>query len=343
MPAVLGLSAFYHDSAAAIVVDGGIVAAAQEERFTRIRHDASFPSHSIEYCLSAAGLTADQLDLVVYYEKPLLKFSRILEMGLAAAPRGLPSFIDSMSQWLTGKFRMDRLLRTGPLAPYKKRFLYSEHHLSHAASAFLPSPFDEAAILTIDGVGEWATATCGVGRGSRVELLQELRYPHSLGLLYSTFTTFCGFKVNSGEYKLMGLAPYGTPIYADQIRTRLIDLKENGSFRLDLSYFDYWHGRRMYSAKFEQLFGGPPRVPETPLTQRECDLAASIQLVTEEIVLRMARHLHERTGLSNACLAGGVALNCVANGRLLREGPFDKVWFQPASGDAGGGLEPDFV
>ena len=338
MAAVLGLSAFYHDSAAAIVVDGRIVAAAQEERFTRVRHDASFPARSIAYCLAAAGLAADQLDLAVYYEKPLLKFGRILEMSLAAAPWGLSSFIDSMSQWLTGKFRMDRLLRSGPLEPYTRRFLYSEHHLSHAASAFYPSPFEEAAILTIDGVGEWATATCGPGRGNRVEVLQELRFPHSLGLLYSAFTTFCGFKVNSGEYKLMGLAPYGSPVYADAIREHLIDLKDDGSFRLDLSYFDFWHGRRMPSRKFEELFGGPPHVPETPLTQRECDLAASIQVVTEEIVLKMAEHLHRRTGLRNACLAGGVALNCVANGRLLRDGPFEQVWFQPAAGDAGGAL-----
>jgi carbamoyltransferase len=338
MAAVLGLSAFYHDSAAAIVVDGRIVAAAQEERFTRVRHDASFPARSIAYCLEAAGLAADQLDLAVYYEKPLLKFGRILEMSLAAAPWGLSSFMDSMSQWLTGKFRMDRLLRSGPLEPYTRRFLYSEHHLSHAASAFYPSPFEEAAILTIDGVGEWATATCGIGRGNRVEVLQDLRFPHSLGLLYSTFTTFCGFKVNSGEYKLMGLAPYGSPVYADAIRKHLIDLKDDGSFRLDLSYFDFWHGRRMPSRKFEELFGGPPHVPETPLTQRECDLAASIQVVTEEIVLKMAEHLQRRTGLRNACLAGGVALNCVANGRLLRDGPFEQVWFQPASGDAGGAL-----
>jgi carbamoyltransferase len=338
MAVVLGVSAFYHDSAAAIVADGRIVAAAQEERFTRRRHDASFPANAIAYCLQAAGVPAGQLDLVTYYEKPLLKFGRILEMQLATAPRGLPTFIDSMSQWLTGKFRMDRLLRSGPLEGYRKKFLYPEHHESHAASAFFPSPFDEAAILTIDGVGEWGTATCGVGKGNRIEVFQELRYPHSLGLLYSTFTTFCGFKVNSGEYKLMGLAPYGSPIYADVIRERLIDLKEDGSFRLDLSYFDYWHGRRMPSRKFEQLFGGPPHVPETPLTQRECDLAASIQVVTEEIVLKMAGHLHRRTGLRNACLAGGVALNCVANGRLLRDGPFERVWFQPASGDAGGAL-----
>jgi carbamoyltransferase len=338
MAAVLGLSAFYHDSAAAIVVDGRILAAAQEERFSRIRHDPGFPGRSIEYCLETAGLAAEQLDLVVYYEKPLLKFSRILEMSLAGAPWGMASFMDAMSQWLTGKFRMDRLLRIGPLERYSRRFLYSEHHLSHAASAFFPSPFHEAAILTMDGVGEWATATCGAGKGSHITLLQELRYPHSLGLLYSTFTAFCGFKVNSGEYKLMGLAPYGAPVYADRIRERLIDLKDDGSFRLDLSYFDYWHGQRMPSRKFVELFGGPPHVPETPPTQRECDLAASIQVVTEEIVLKMARHLHRRTGLKNACLAGGVALNCVANGRLLREGPFERIWFQPASGDAGGAL-----
>jgi carbamoyltransferase len=338
MAAVLGVSAFYHDSAAAIVVDGRIVAAAQEERFTRVKHDPSFPAEAIAYCLKAANLTGEQIDLVAYYEKPLLKFGRILEMQLAAAPWGLKSFVDAMSQWLTGKFRLDQLLRSGPLATYRKRFLYPEHHESHAASAYFPSPFDEAAILTIDGVGEWATATSGVGRGNRIELFQEMRYPHSLGLLYSAFTTFCGFKVNSGEYKLMGLAPYGTPIYADVIRERIIDLRDDGSFHLDLSFFDFWHGRRMPSRKFEALFDGPPRSPESLLTQRECDLAASIQVVTEDAVLNMARHLHKRTGLAHACLAGGVALNCVANGRLLREGPFDQIWFQPAAGDAGGAL-----
>jgi carbamoyltransferase len=338
MAAILGVSAFYHDSAAALVVDGRIVAAAQEERFTRVRHDASFPAHAIAYCLTAGGIDANQLDLVAYYEKPLLKFSRILEMQLAAAPWGLPQFIDAMSEWLTGKFRIDRELRTGPLAAYRRRFVYLEHHQSHAASAFFPSPFDEAAILTIDGVGEWATATCGVGRGTSIELKQELRYPHSLGLLYSTFTAYCGFRVNSGEYKLMGLAPYGRPVYADRIRERLIQIREDGSFRLDLSCFDYWRGRRMPSRRFEALFGGPARTPESRLTQRECDLAASIQVVAEEVVLKMARHLHATTGMRNLCLAGGVALNCVANGVLVREGPFERVWFQPAAGDAGGAL-----
>lgn len=338
MAAVLGISAFYHDSAAAIVVDGRIVAAAQEERFTRVRHDASFPTNAIAYCLREAKRSADSIELVTYYEKPVLKFGRILEMQLAAVPRGLPTFIDAMSHWLTSKSRIDKQLRNGPLATYARRFIYPEHHESHAASAFFPSPFDEAAILTLDGVGEWATATCGIGRGNRLELTQELHYPHSLGLLYSTFTTFCGFKVNSGEYKLMGLAPYGKPIYADAIFRELLDLREDGSFRLDLSYFDFWHGRRMPSRKFESLFDGPARTPEGPLAQRECDLAASIQLVTEEVVLRMARHLHRQTGLPRACLAGGVALNCVANGRLLREGPFEQVWFQPAAGDAGGAL-----
>lgn len=338
MSAILGISAFYHDAAAALVVDGEIVAAAQEERFTRKKHDPSFPVHAIEYCLQAGGLTADKLDYVAYYEKPLLKFDRLLETQLAAAPRGFRVFLQALPIWLKDKLFLQRELRSGPLKDYRRRFVFVEHHESHAASAFYPSPFEEAAILTIDGVGEWATASCGVGRGERIELQQELRYPHSLGLLYSAFTYFCGFRVNSGEYKLMGLAPYGKPVFAELIREKLLDLKEDGSFRLDLSYFDYWHGLRMTSRKFEQLFGGPPRPPESPLTQRECDLAASIQDVTEEIVLRMARHLLARTGMRNLCLAGGVALNCVANGRLSREGPFERIWIQPAAGDAGGAL-----
>ena len=338
MTAVLGISAFYHDSAAALVVDGEIVAAAQEERFTRLKHDAGFPSRAIEFCLAEAGLTADQLDFVGYYEKPLLKFGRLLETYLAAVPFGFRSFLHAMPVWLKGKLFLDRELRAGMEQRYTKRLVYCEHHESHAASGFFPSPFEEAAILTLDGVGEWATATYGIGRGNRIELTGELRFPHSLGMLYSAFTYFCGFRVNSGEYKLMGLAPYGEPTYAKVILETLLDLKQDGSFRLDLSYFDYWHGLTMTSRKFDLLFGGPPRKPESPLTQRELDLAASIQFVTEEIVLRMARHVHATTGMKHLCLAGGVALNCVANGRLSREGPFERIWIQPASGDAGGAL-----
>jgi carbamoyltransferase len=338
MTAILGLSAFYHDSAAALVVDGEIVAAAQEERFSRKKHDAAFPSKAVEYCLAEAGLTLRQVDYVGYYEKPLLKFGRLLETYVAAAPFGFRSFIAAMPVWLKEKLFLDRELRKSLDHQYTKRFVYCEHHESHAASAFFPSPFDEAAILTLDGVGEWATASFGTGRGNRIELTGELRFPHSLGLLYSAFTYFCGFRVNSGEYKLMGLAPYGEPRYAKVILETLVDLKEDGSFRLDLSYFNYWRGVTMTSQKFHQHFGGPPRQPESPLAQRELDLAASIQVVTEEIVLRMARHVHASTGLKHLCLAGGVALNCVANGRLTREGPFDQIWIQPAAGDAGGAL-----
>ncbi len=338
MTAILGISAFYHDSAAALVVDGEIVAAAQEERFTRKRHDAGFPSLALEYCLAEAGLSIEQLDYVGYYEKPLLKFGRLLETYVAAAPLGFRSFLAAMPVWLKEKLFLDRELRSGLKQRFKKRFVYCEHHESHAASAFFPSPFEEAAILTLDGVGEWATASYGIGCGHRIELKGELRFPHSLGMLYSAFTYFCGFRVNSGEYKLMGLAPYGEPVYVDVIREKLLDLKEDGSFRLDLSYFNFWHGLTMTSRKFDRLFGGPPRQPESPLTQRELDLAASIQIVTEEIVLRMARHVHATTGMRHLCLAGGVALNCVANGRLSREGPFERLWIQPAAGDAGGAL-----
>jgi carbamoyltransferase len=338
MTNILGISAFYHDSAAALIVDGTIVAAAQEERFTRKKHDASFPREAVAYCLKEAGISANQLDYVAFYEKPLLKFDRLLETYLAFAPRGFASFCKAMPQWLKQKIRLPRELRRGLDHEYKKRFLFPEHHESHAASAFFPSPFEEAAILTVDGVGEWATASLGVGRGSRVELLKELRFPHSLGMLYSAFTYFCGFRVNSGEYKLMGLAPYGEPKYADLIREKLLDLKPDGSFRMKMRYFNYCQGLTMTSRKFNKLFGGPPRKPESDYTQRELDLAASVQLVTEEIMLRMGRHAHEQTGLNNLCLAGGVALNCVANGRLLREGPFHKIWIQPAAGDAGGAL-----
>ena len=338
MTAILGISAYYHDSAAAVVVDGEIVAAAQEERFTRVKHDHRFPSAAIEWCLSEAGLEPDDLDYVGFYDKPFLKFERLLETYLAFAPAGFRSFLKAMPLWLNQKLHLPREIRRELDDRYTRRIVFAEHHESHAASAFYPSPFDEAAILTIDGVGEWATASFGVGRGRNIELSHELRFPHSLGLLYSAFTYFTGFKVNSGEYKLMGLAPYGEPRYADLILDRLIDLGDDGSFRLDLDYFNYCQGLTMTSRRFDRLFGGPPRRPESPLTQREMDLAASIQTVTEEVMLRMARHVHDRTGLTKACLAGGVALNCVGNGRILRDGPFDEIWIQPAAGDAGGAL-----
>jgi carbamoyltransferase len=338
MTAILGISAFYHDSAAAIVVDGRIVAAAQEERFTRIKHDSQFPLQAIQYCLKEAGLDAEQIDYVGFYDKPFLKFERLLETYLEFAPAGFRSFCLAMPVWLGQKLHLSREIRKGLGGRYRRRYVYTEHHESHAASAFFPSPFDEAAILTLDGVGEWATASLGQGRGNRITIFSELRFPHSLGLLYSAFTYFCGFRVNSGEYKLMGLAPYGEPVYADLIREKLIDLKEDGSFRMDMSYFHYCQGLVMTSPKFARLFGGPPRRAEAPLTQREMDMAASIQQVTEEIMLRAARHLHARTGMKNLCLAGGVALNCVGNGRILREGPFERLWIQPAAGDAGGAL-----
>ncbi len=338
MTAILGLSAFYHDSAAALLVDGEIVAAAQEERFTRKKHDHRLPVSAIRSCLDQAGLEAADLDYVGFYDKPLLKFDRLLETYLSFAPAGFPSFLKAMPLWLHEKLHMPREIRRGLGGGYEGPLVFTQHHESHASSAFFPSPFEEAAILTMDGVGEWATASFGVGRGQRIELTHELHFPHSLGLLYSAFTYFCGFRVNSGEYKLMGLAPYGEPRYVDTILEHLLDLKEDGSFRLDLSYFNYCQGLTMTSRRFDRLFGGPPRKPETPLTQREMDLAASIQKVTEEVVLRMARHVHEETGLRRLCLAGGVALNCVANGRILREGPFDDLWIQPAAGDAGGAL-----
>jgi carbamoyltransferase len=338
MTAILGLSAFYHDSAAALVVDGRIVAAAQEERFSRRKHDASFPEHAVAYCLREAGLKPRDLAAVPFYEKPLLKFDRLLETYLAFAPRGLLSFLKAMPLWLRHKLHLPRTIRRGLRGRCRGPLLFTEHHEAHAASAFFPSPFDEAAVLSLDGVGEWATAAFGIGRGNQLELWEELRFPHSLGLLYAAFTAYAGFRVNSGEYKLMGLAPYGRPVYADLIRTHLLDLKADGSFRLDQSYFRYCHGLTMTSPRFHRLFGGPPRRPEAPLRQRDMDLAASVQAVTEEIVLRMARHVHRRTGLENLVLAGGVALNCVANGRLLREGPFRRVWVQPAAGDAGGAL-----
>jgi len=338
LTSILGISAFYHDSAAALVVDGEIVAAAQEERFTRVKHDAGFPARAIEACLEQAGIGPGELDYVGFYDKPLLKFERLLETYLAYAPRGFRAFLRAMPVWLREKLHLPREMHRGLGGEYARQFVFTEHHESHAASAFFPSPFEEAAILTLDGVGEWATASVGRGAGSRIELLEELRFPHSLGLLYSAFTYYLGFEVNSGEYKVMGLAPYGAPRYAELILAELLDLRPDGSFRLDMSYFDYGHGLRMTSERFHALFGGPPREPGGPLTQRDMDLAASIQKVAEEVVLRAARHAHDATGLPNLCLAGGVALNCVANGRVLREGPFERVWIQPAAGDAGGAL-----
>jgi len=335
---ILGISAFYHDSAAALVRDGEIVAAAQEERFTRVKHDSRFPLHAVNYCLQAAGLTPEQLDHVVFYEKPLLKFERLLETYLAYAPRGFGQFLAGLPVWLKQKLHLPREMDKALEHRYKGRYVFTEHHESHAASAFFPSPFEEAAILTMDGVGEWATASFGVGRGNKVQLSHELDFPHSLGLLYSAFTYFTGFKVNSGEYKLMGLAPYGEPKYYDLIVEKLLDLKPDGSLRLNMIYFGYCHTMVMTNREFDGLFGGPPRKPESPLTQREMDIAASIQAVTEEAMLRATRHVHEQTGMKNLALAGGVALNCVANGRILRETPFENLWIQPAAGDAGGAL-----
>jgi len=338
MTSILGISAFYHDSAAALVVDGEIVAAAQEERFTRRKHDHRFPLNAINYCLEEAGLTPENLDYVGFYDKPLLKFERLLETYLAYAPAGFRSFLKAMPLWLRQKLHLPREMNRGLQGGYRKRYVFTEHHESHAASAFFPSPFEAAAILTVDGVGEWATAAFGTGRGNRIELTHQLRFPHSLGLLYSAFTYFTGFKVNSGEHKLMGLAPYGEPKYVDLILGNLIDLKEDGSFRIDLSYFNYCQGLTMTSWKMNDLFGRPCRKPESPLTQDDMDVAASIQKVTEEIMLRTARHVHRLTGMKNLCMAGGVALNCVCNGRIKREGPFEKIWIQPAAGDAGGAL-----
>jgi carbamoyltransferase len=333
---VLGISAFYHDSAAALLGDGEIVAAAQEERFTRKKGDAAFPAAAVGYCLREAGITVQDLSYVGFYDKPLLKFERILETYLGVAPRGFRSFAMAAPVWLKDKLYLERQLREG--LKFDGPILYAEHHESHAASAFYPSPFESAAILTIDGVGEWATAAYGVGRGAELELLKEIHWPDSLGLLYSAFTYYTGFKVNSGEYKVMGLAPYGEPKYVDAIYRELIDLKEDGSFKLNQEYFNYLTGLTMTNGGFSRLFGGPPRGPESKLTQREMDLARSVQVVCEEIVLRMARTVHRETGLTDLCMAGGVALNCVANGRLLREGPFKRIWIQPAAGDAGGAL-----
>src|SRR5687767_11899705 len=340
---VLGISAFYHDSAAAMVVDGEVTSAAQEERFTRRKHDPRFPAHAVRYCLEHAGVGLDQVDLVAFYDKPLLKFERLLETYLAFSPAGFKSFKLAIPIWLREKLFLKDLIarelgRMGGSSPADERIVFSEHHLSHAASAFFPSPFEEAAILTMDGVGEWATASIARGRGADLEIVKELRWPDSLGLLYSAFTYYTGFKVNSGEYKVMGLAPYGKPKYVDLIYRELMDLKEDGSFVLNQKYFNYLSGLTMTSPAFDDLFGGPPRKPETNLTQKEMDLARSVQVVCEEVMLRMARTVHRETGMENLCLAGGVALNCVGNGRILREGPFKQLWIQPAAGDAGGAL-----
>jgi len=340
---ILGISAFYHDSAAALVGDGSILAAAQEERFTRKKHDSGFPRHAIEYCLGEAGVTLDNIDYVVFYDKPFLKFERLLETYLAFAPRGFASFRLAMPLWLREKLFLKDLLRKelkfyAPNFDWDSKLLFSEHHLSHAASAFFPSPFEEAAVLTMDGVGEWATTSLALGVGNELNVIKEIHFPHSLGLLYSAFTYYTGFRVNSGEYKVMGLAPYGNPRFADTILSNLIDLKEDGSFRLDMSYFDYCTGLTMTNGKFHKLFGGTPRKPEQRLAQREMDLAASIQAVTEEVVLRLTRSIAKETGMKNLCLAGGVALNCVANGKVLRDGHFKNIWIQPAAGDAGGAL-----
>ena len=336
-PYVLGISAFYHDSAACLLQGDAIVAAAQEERFTRVKGDERFPSHAARYCLAEGGVSPSEIGAVVFYEKPLLKFERLLETYLDIAPLGFSSFRRAAPLWMKERLYTEQAIRAG-LGGYTGKVLYAEHHESHAASAYYPSPFDEAAILTVDGVGEWATAAIGVGRGASLELLEEMRFPHSLGLLYSAFTYHAGFKVNSGEYKLMGLAPFGEPRFVDRIYSQLLKLSDDGSFTLDQQFFDYRGGLRMTNRRFDKLFDGPPRAPEGPLTQREMDLACSVQQVCEEIVLRMARHAHEITGLSNLCMAGGVALNAVANGRLAREGPFTDIWVQPAAGDAGGAL-----
>jgi len=350
---ILGISAFYHDSAACLVIDGEIVAAAQEERFTRIKHDHRFPVHAARYCLAEANLTARNLEFVGFYDKPLLKFDRLLETYLDYAPAGFSSFLKSMPLWMSEKLWMPDLIRT-ELAKadgedderqakkngkkFEWKLLFGDHHESHAASAFYPSPFDEAAILTIDGVGEWATSSIGTGKGNELTLLQELRYPNSVGLLYSAFTYYTGFKVNSGEYKVMGLAPYGEPKYVSAIKDNLLEVRDDGSVKLNQDYFSYSQGLRMTNGTFDKVFGGPPRKPESQITQREMDLARSIQVITEEVMLKMARYVHRETRMKHLCLAGGVALNCVANGRVLREVPFERIWIQPAAGDAGGSV-----
>lgn len=341
---ILGISAYYHDAAAALVVDGEIVAAAQEERFTRRKHDSDFPANAAQFCLQQAGIDASRIDHVTFYDKPLMKFERLLETYLTMAPRGFQSFRQALPVWIKDKlFQKSQLVKAlqGNLSDavgWDERLLFSEHHLSHAASAFFPSPFDRAAVLTMDGVGEWTTTSLAIGDGRELRVIREIQFPHSLGLLYSAFTYYTGFKVNSGEYKVMGLAPYGEPRFLEAIKTYLIDVKDDGSFRLNMDYFDYCTGMRMTNWKFDSLFGGPARKPESPLTQREMDLAASVQAITEEIVVKLARGVAKETGERNLCLAGGVALNCVANGKLLRERVFDRLWVQPAAGDAGGAL-----
>ena len=341
---ILGISAYYHDSAAAVIEDDRIIAAAQEERFTRKKHDARFPQNAVRYCLDAAGCDLGGIDHVAFFEKPLLKFERLLETYLANAPRGYPSFRVAMPVWIKEKLfqkaNLAKALKPFAASPreVEHKLLFAEHHQSHAASAFFPSPFEEAVVLTMDGVGEWTTTSVALGRGNRLEMLREVRWPHSLGLLYSAFTYYTGFKVNSGEYKVMGLAPYGEPLFADTISKHIIDVKPDGSFWLDQSYFDYATGLTMTSPKFHELFGGPPRDSESPLTQREMDLAASVQKVTEDVMLRMTRELAATYRVDNLCLAGGVALNCVANGKIWREGNFKNIWVQPAAGDAGGAL-----
>ncbi|MGB5849290.1 MAG: carbamoyltransferase [Ignavibacteriaceae bacterium] len=333
---ILGISAFYHDSAACIVKYGEIIAAAQEERFTRKKHDFRFPQHAIKFCLDYANISSEDIDIVAFYDKPFLKFERILETYLTYAPVGIKSFLKSMPLWIKEKIWMKELIKEA--LNYKGKIIFPEHHESHAASAFYPSPFNEAAILTMDGVGEWTTTSYGTGKGNKIELWADIKFPHSLGLLYSAFTYYTGFKVNSGEYKVMGLAPYGEPKYKQLIYDHLIDVKEDGSFKMNMDYFNYCAGLTMTNKKFDKLFGGPPRKPESNLTQREMDIARSLQEVTEEIVLKIGEHVYNETGLKNLAIAGGVALNCVANGRLLKEGPFENIWIQPAAGDAGGAL-----
>jgi carbamoyltransferase len=341
---ILGISAYYHDSAACLTRDGEIIAAAQEERFTRKKQDSIFPANSINYCLKEAGIAPNQVDYIVFYDKPFLKFERLLETYLAFAPKGFRSFIISMPVWLKDKLFQKTIIANafkelwGSDADWESRLLFSEHHLSHAASAFFPSPFESAAVLTMDGVGEWATTSLSVGNGNKLSVLKEIHFPHSLGLLYSAITYYIGFKVNSGEYKVMGLAPYGVPKYAQSMKDHLIDIKDDGSFALDMSYFNYCVGLTMTSKKFDKLFDGPPRRPESELTQREMDLAASVQAITEEVVIKLAKGIAKSTGEKNLCLAGGVALNCVANGKLLREKIFENIWIQPAAGDAGGAV-----
>jgi len=333
---ILGISAFYHDSAACLLKDGKIISAAQEERFTRKKHDSAFPINAIRFCLQNEGIGEKELDLISFYDKPYLKFDRILKNYLAHAPYGIKSFLESIPVWLKNKLWTKELINSYFL--YDKEIIFHEHHESHAASAFYPSPFQEAAFLTLDGVGEWATSSYGVGKGNELKILSEIKYPHSLGLLYSAFTYYSGFKVNSGEYKLMGLAPYGIPKYKDIIYNNIIDLKDDGSFRLNMKYFNYCTGLTMINENFNKLFGGPPRKPESELTQKQMDLARSIQEVTEEVVLKMAKHVRTETGLNNLCLSGGVALNCVANGKLIKEKIFKNIWIQPAAGDAGGSI-----